>query len=141
MHGKRPSMAADPIELLREHGDEHGCVNMTELYEVIARLELEEEDTDAILERLQERGIEVTDDCSRVAEEEVSYTNDFLAGMTADALQLFLNEPGPYPLRTAAQEVDLVKRMERGDVRAKDQSIISSPRRGVSIPTHHQRRG
>ena len=43
MPGKRPSMAADPIELLMEHGEEHGCVNMTELYEVIGRLELEED--------------------------------------------------------------------------------------------------
>ena len=59
-------MAADPIELMLEHGEEHGCVNMTELYELIGRLELEEEDTEAILERLQERGIEVTVEARRV---------------------------------------------------------------------------
>jgi len=88
-------MSHDPIELLFEHGDEHGCVNMTELYEVIRRLELEEEDSEALLERLHERGILVTDDCSRVhEEEEVTYTNELLAAMTADALQLFLNEIG-----------------------------------------------
>src|SRR5437762_10004862 len=141
MPGKRPSMAADPIELLMEHGEEHGCVNMTELYEVIARLELEEEDTEAILERLQERGIEVTDDCSRVTEEEVTYTNDFLAGMTADALQLFLNEIGRYSLLTAAQEVELAKRIERGDMRAKEQMINSNLRLVVSIAKHYQGHG
>jgi RNA polymerase primary sigma factor len=134
-------MAADPIELLMEHGDEHGCVNMTELYQVIARLELEEEDTEAIMERLQERGIEVTDDCSRVTEEEVTYTNDFLAGMTADALQLFLNEIGRYPLLTAAQEVELAKRIERGDARAKEQMINSNLRLVVSIAKHYQGHG
>src|SRR6266478_2143769 len=57
--GNEPPMSHDPIELLVEHGDEHGCVNMTELYEVINKLELEEEDTEAVLERLHERGIEV----------------------------------------------------------------------------------
>src|SRR5207248_211385 len=128
MPGKRPFMAADPIELLIEHGEEHGCVNMTELYEVVARLELEEEDTEAVLERLHERGIEITDDCSRVHEEEVSYTNDLLAGMTSDALQLFLNELGRYPLLTAAQEAALAQRIERGDRRAREQMLNSNLR-------------
>src|SRR3954462_15213975 len=141
MPGKRLSMPADPIELLLDHGDEHGCVNMTELYEVIARLELEDEDTEAILERLHERGIELTDDCSRVSEEEVTYTNDLLAGMTADALQLFLNEIGRYPLLTAAQEVELAKRIERGDMRAKEQMINSNLRLVVSIAKHYQGHG
>src|SRR5205814_540245 len=134
-------MAGDPIELLLDHGEEHGCVNMTELYEVIARLELEEEDAGAVLERLQERGIDITDDCSRVTEEEVSYTNDLLAGMTADALQLFLNEIGRYPLLTAAQEVELAKRIERGDRRAKERMINSNLRLVVSIAKHYQGHG
>ena len=134
-------MTSDPIEVLVEHGEEHGCVNMTELYEVISRLELEEEDTEEVLERLRERGIDITDDCSRVEEEEVSYTNDFLAGMTADALQLFLNEIGRYPLLTAAQEVELAKRIERGDQRAKEQMINSNLRLVVSIAKHYQGHG
>src|SRR3954453_13257998 len=134
-------MAGDPIELLLVHGEEHGCVNMAELYEVVARLELEEEDTEAVLERLQERGIDITDDCSRVTEEEISYTNDLLAGMTADALQLFLNEIGRYPLLTAAQEVELAKRIERGDMRAKEQMINSNLRLVVSIAKHYQGHG
>jgi RNA polymerase primary sigma factor len=134
-------MAGDPIELLLEHGDEHGCVNMTELYEVIARLELEEEDAEAVLERLHERGIEITDDCSRATEGEITYTNDLLAGMTADALQLFLNEIGRYPLLTAAQEVELAKRIERGDMRAKEQMINSNLRLVVSIAKHYQGHG
>jgi RNA polymerase primary sigma factor len=134
-------MTQDPIDLLIEHGDEHGCVNMTELYELIAKLELEEDDTDAVMERLHERGIEITDDCSRLHEEEVSYTNDYLAGMTADALQLFLNEIGRYPLLTAAQEVELAKRIERGDPRAKEQMINSNLRLVVSIAKHYQGHG
>src|SRR5260370_36016245 len=101
--GNNFTVTQKAIELLVEHGDEHGCVNMTELYEVISRLELEEEDTEAVLERLQERGIEVTDDCSRVHDEEVTSTNDLLAGMTADALQLFINEIGGYRLLTPAE--------------------------------------
>jgi RNA polymerase primary sigma factor len=134
-------VAQDPVELLIEHGDEHGCVNMTELYEVINRLELEDDDAEALFLRLQERGIEVTDDCSRVREEETAYTNDLLAGMTADALQLFLNEIGRYPLLTAAQEVELAKRIERGDDRAKERMINSNLRLVVSIAKNYQGHG
>jgi RNA polymerase primary sigma factor len=134
-------MSQDPIELLIEHGEEHGCVNMTELYEVVNRLELDDEETEAVLARLQERAIELTDDCSRAHEEDVSYTNDLIAGMTSDALQLFLNEIGRYPLLTAAQEVELAKRIERGDERAKERMINSNLRLVVSIAKNYQGHG
>jgi RNA polymerase primary sigma factor len=135
-------MSHDPIEALLEHGEEHGCVNMTELYELVGRLKLEEEDVEAVMERMHERGIQVTDDCSRVFEEEdVSYTNEMIAGMTVDTLQLFLNEIGRYPLLTAAQEVELAKRIERGDRRAKEQMINSNLRLVVSIAKHYQGHG
>ena len=45
-----------------------------------------------------------------------------------------MNELGRYPLLTAAQEVELAKRIERGDERAKEQMINSNlpPRRSTS---------
>src|SRR4051794_18874204 len=111
-------MSQDPIALLIEHGEEHGCVHMTELHEVVGKLELEEEDIESLLERLESHGIELTDDCSRTIEEEVTYTNQQVASATTDSLQLFLNEAGRFPLLTAAQEVDLAKRIERGEKQA-----------------------
>src|SRR5881396_3283507 len=100
-------MSQDPIALLVEHGDAHGCVHMTELYEIVQKLEMDDEAIENLLERLETHGIELTDDCSRAIEdEEVTYTNSSLAGSTTDALQLFLNEAGRYPLLTAAQEVE-----------------------------------
>src|SRR3712207_7622410 len=44
-----------------------------------------------------ERGIELTDDCGRNVEDS-TYVNGDLATTTTDALQLFLNEAGRYPL-------------------------------------------
>src|SRR5439155_3216028 len=52
-HGKRRGMTADPIALLLEHGDEHGCVHLTELHELVQKLELEEEEVDGLIERLE----------------------------------------------------------------------------------------
>jgi RNA polymerase primary sigma factor len=58
-----------------------------------------------------------------------------------DALQLFLNEAGRYPLLTAAEEVELAKRIERGDKRAKDLMINSNLRLVVSIAKKYQGHG
>jgi RNA polymerase primary sigma factor len=134
-------MAQDPIALLLDHAEEQGCVNMTELYETVSRLELEEEDVETLLERLEHAGIEVTDDCSRTVEEEVTYTNAQVASATTDSLQLFLNEAGRYPLLTAAQEVELAKRIEAGDRQAKDLLVNSNLRLVVSIAKKYQGHG
>jgi RNA polymerase primary sigma factor len=134
-------MGTDPLAVLVEHGEEHGCVNMTELYELFGKLELEDEQVDAILERFETHGIELTDDCSRAIEEEVTYTNVQLAATTTDALQLFLNEAGRYKLLTAPEEVELAKRIERGDKQAKDLLINSNLRLVVSIAKRYQGHG
>jgi RNA polymerase primary sigma factor len=134
-------MSQDPIALLLEHAEEHGCVNMTELYDTVGRLELEEDDVESLLERLEQAGIEVTDDCSRAIEEEVTYTNAQVASATTDSLQLFLNEAGRYPLLTALQEVELAKRIEAGDKEAKDLLVNSNLRLVVSIAKKYQGHG
>jgi RNA polymerase primary sigma factor len=134
-------MSQDPLAVLIEHGEEHGCIHMTELYELVQKLELEEEDIENLLERLESHNIELTDDCSRAIEEEVSYTNTAMASTTTDALQLFLNEAGRYPLQTAAQEVELAKRIEHGDKDAKDLMVNSNLRLVVSIAKKYQGHG
>jgi RNA polymerase primary sigma factor len=134
-------MSHDPIGLLLEHGDDHGCVNLTELHEVVQRLELDEDDVEALFERLEAHGVELTDNCSRALEELVAYTNPQLASATTDSLQLFLNEAGRYPLLTAAQEVELAKKIERGDKEAKDLLVNSNLRLVVSIAKKYQGHG
>ena len=131
----------DPISLLVEHGDEHGCVNLTELHELVQKLEFEDEEIESLVERLESHGVELTDDCSRAIEEDVTYTNTQVAAATTDSLQLFLNEAGRYPLLTAAQEVELAKAIEAGDKRAKDLLVNSNLRLVVSIAKRYQGHG
>jgi RNA polymerase primary sigma factor len=131
-------MDTDAIGLLVEHAEEHGCVHLTELYELANRLELDENELSTLIARLESRGIDLTDDCSRLVEPDVAYTNDQIASATTDSLQLFLNEAGRYPLLTAAQEVELAKRVERGDKRAKDLLVNSNLRLVVSIAKRYQ---
>jgi RNA polymerase primary sigma factor len=134
-------MAHDPLALLVEHGEEHGCVHLTELHEITQKLELDEDDIESLLERLDSHGIELTDDCSRAIEEDVVYTNEQVATATTDSLQLFLNEAGRYALLTAAQEVELAKRIELGDKQAKDLLVNSNLRLVVSIAKKYQGHG
>jgi RNA polymerase primary sigma factor len=59
----------------------------------------------------------------------------------ADSLQRFLGELGRYPLLTAAEEVALAKRIERGDRAAKERMITSNLRLVVSIAKRYQGHG
>jgi RNA polymerase primary sigma factor len=61
-----------------------------------------------------------------------------LAVHTADALAQFLDEAGRHPLLTAAEEIELAKRIERGDMAAKDRLITSNLRLVVSIARKYE---
>ena len=54
---------------------------------------------------------------------------------------MFLNEAGRYPLLTAAEEVELAKRIERGDMAAKERMINCNLRLVVSIAKRYQTQG
>jgi RNA polymerase primary sigma factor len=124
-----------------EHAEEVGCVNLSAFTQVLTELDLEDEEISSLYEQLDEHGIELTDDCSLPEVEETHFSNDAVAAMTTDSLQLFLNEAGRYPLLTAAEEVELAKRIERGDRQAKDRMINSNLRLVVSIAKKYQGHG
>jgi RNA polymerase primary sigma factor len=74
-------------------------------------------------------------------EERAELDSEELETTTVDSLQLFLNQISRYPLLTARQEVELARRIERGDRRAKEQMINSNLRLVVSIAKRHRGQG
>jgi len=134
-------MSHDHLRALMEHAEEVGCVNLSAFTQVLSEIELDDEEVSALYEQLEEHGIELTDDCSLPDVTETHYSNETVAAMTTDSLQLFLNEAGRYPLLTAAEEVELAKLVERGDRRAKDRMINSNLRLVVSIAKKYQGHG
>ena len=60
------------------------------------------------------------------------------AGGSTESLQLFLNGIGRYPLLNAAEEVSLAKRVERGDLAAKERMVNSNLRLVVSIAKRYR---
>jgi RNA polymerase primary sigma factor len=133
-------MNKDQIRALIEQGEEQGCVDLSRFSELVQEAELADDELSALYEELDERGIELRDDCGREREES-TYVNGDLAVATTDALQLFLNEAARYPLLTAAEEVELAKRVERGDEEAKERMINSNLRLVVSIAKRYQGHG
>ncbi|MBV9804982.1 MAG: sigma-70 family RNA polymerase sigma factor [Solirubrobacterales bacterium] len=87
---------------------------------------------------LQERGLDVRDDCGRHGVEQTTYANPDLAERTTDAMSLFLQEVRRYPLLTRAQEVELSKRIERGDLEAKSLLVNSNLRLVISNARKYQ---
>jgi RNA polymerase primary sigma factor len=71
--------------------------------------------------------------------EEVEETVD--AEFSGDSLQLFLKDVGKVDLLTAAQEVELAKRIERGDHRAKQEMVEANLRLVVSIAKRYRNQG
>jgi RNA polymerase primary sigma factor len=129
------------LRKLMEHAEEMGCINMSAFTTLVQDLELDDEELTGLYEQIEERGIELTDDCSLPEAEEATYVNSEIAAMTTDSLQLFLNEAGRYPLLTAAEEVELAKLIERGDKHAKDRMVNSNLRLVVSIAKKYQGHG
>jgi RNA polymerase primary sigma factor len=60
---------------------------------------------------------------------------------STDGLQLFLKDIGKVDLLTAAQEVELAKRIERGDHRAKQEMVEANLRLVVSIAKKYRNQG
>jgi RNA polymerase primary sigma factor len=126
------------VAALIARGEERGCINVSELDELVQALELADDDVDALESHIEAQGIDIGDDCGRAGVEPTAFRNGELAAATTDALQLFLNEIRRYPLLTAAEEVEISKRIEQGDLEAKERMINSNLRLVVSIAKKYQ---
>ncbi|MBV9335348.1 MAG: sigma-70 family RNA polymerase sigma factor [Solirubrobacterales bacterium] len=87
---------------------------------------------------LQDRGLDVRDDCGRHGVEQTTYVNGDLAERTTDAMSLFLQEVRRYPLLSRAEEVELAKGIERGDLEAKSRLVNSNLRLVISNARKYQ---
>src|SRR5215211_5560563 len=126
-----------PIAALVGRGEQHGCLVLSEVDELAQALELEDEDVGQLYEQLHARGIDLRDDCGRDAEP-APLDDAALTTATTDTLQLFLNEIGRHRLLTPDEEIQLARRIEKGDLAAKERMINANLRLVVSIAKKYQ---
>jgi RNA polymerase primary sigma factor len=125
-------LESDAAKAMLETAEERGWIEPATLEAFALERELADPDVEDLTRELERTGIEVRDARSGEKAEEVVYEADHPSG-AGDSLQLFLNDVGRHKLLTAAQEVMLAKKIERGDLIAKRQMIESNLRLVVSI--------
>jgi RNA polymerase primary sigma factor len=117
------------------NAQERGFVRTTEIDALQQEFDLDEDALVALRAALEEADVEFEEDAT-TDEPELDLTPG--AGGTTDSLQIFLNQMGRYPLLTAAEEVALAKRIERGDRAAHEQMVNSNLRLVVSLAKKYQ---
>ena len=137
----RPSTIAEVLETdeakgLLEAGREAGSLSMEEIALALGELELDAAQVDDFYHALEEQQIEVVD-----GREEAERPVEQPREVTTDSLQLFLKDIGKVDLLTAAQEVELAKRIERGEHRAKQEMVEANLRLVVSIAKKYRNQG
>ena len=138
-------LATPELQELFEQAEGTGSLRYADLVEVLEPLQLDPLETDAVYRELEQRGLEVLEPDAEAREPAPPPTPAPVAATpqetTTDALQLFLRDAGRHPLLTAAQEVELAKRIERGDMEAKTRMIQSNLRLVVSIAKNYRNQG
>jgi RNA polymerase primary sigma factor len=133
----RHELDLNALDGFLQGAQERGVVRTAELEELRVELELDEDALDAVRAALGEADVEIEGDAEEAAAQpELDLTPS--SGGTTESLQLFLNGIGRYPLLTASEEVALAKRVERGDLAAKERMVNSNLRLVVSIAKRYR---
>jgi RNA polymerase primary sigma factor len=123
---------------LLESAQARGSLRPEEIANALDQLELDAADIDDFYSALAELEIDVVD---HEAVEEEPESELEVHEVSTDALQLFLKDIGRVALLTAAQEVELAKRIERGDHGAKQEMVEANLRLVVSIAKKYRNQG
>jgi RNA polymerase primary sigma factor len=154
-----PIWELDELRQLIADGQERGFLTFTQIAGRLEEVEVTKEQVHELHAHLEEQGIDVVGDDGRLATSEADKVEaaaearkqptegpkkpeiDLTVEPSLDSLRLYLRSIGKVSLLTAAQEVQLAKRIERGDMTAKTQMVEANLRLVVSIAKGYLGRG
>ncbi len=145
----------EEVKNLVTKGQTEGVIAYGEVAQALAEVDVDEGDIEELYGYLEGQGVEMVDDVdpaqASAADSERAEPKrgkrraktalDLKPDMTTDSLQLFLKDIGKVRLLTAQEEVDLAKRIERGDLDAKQKMVESNLRLVVSIAKNYRNQG
>ena len=131
-------LETDEARQLLASGRAAGKLRAEDIATALDELDLDAAQLDEFFVTLEEQQIEVV---ARVDEELDAPEEAVASEVSTDTLQLFLKDIGRVPLLTAAQEVELAKRIERGDHSAKQAMVEANLRLVVSIAKRYRNQG
>lgn len=134
------------LKELVEKGKSKGMLTYKEIMDAFEEIELEPEQIEKIYETVENMGIDVVGDIDaeiqdlQNSEEELDLT--LPEGISIDdPVRMYLKEIGKVPLLSADEEIDLARRMEKGDNEAKRRLAEANLRLVVSIAKRYVGRG
>jgi RNA polymerase primary sigma factor len=131
-------LATHEAKALIESGRVNGKLLADDISSALDELDLDTAQLEEFYVALDELQIEVVEQADEEPEAEVEAE---AREVSTDTLQLFLKDIGRVPLLTAAQEVELAKRIERGDHGAKQAMVEANLRLVVSIAKRYRNQG
>jgi RNA polymerase primary sigma factor len=135
-------LATEEAKGLLEAGREAGSLTADAIALALRELDLEPAALDSFYDALEELDIAIVDAAQADTDDDEDVAPPELhREITTDSLQLFLKDIGKVDLLTAAQEVELAKRIERGDHRAKQEMVEANLRLVVSIAKRYRNQG
>jgi RNA polymerase primary sigma factor len=149
--GEQPFAEIDELQNLIALGRERGYLTFEQIAATLEEVEVTKEQVSSLHAHLVEHGVDVIaeDGVSAYKEQRGAETNgtakkaelDLTVEPSLDSLRLYLRSIGQVELLTATQEVELAKRIERGDMLAKRQMVEANLRLVVSIAKGYLGRG
>jgi RNA polymerase primary sigma factor len=130
-------LETDEAKSLIASAQEAGSIKADEVVLALGELELDAAQLDEVFSALEELNVDVVNIDEEDDEGEVESQRE----VSTDALQLFLKDIGKVELLTAPQEIELAKRIERGDENAKRQMVEANLRLVVSIAKRYRNQG
>ena len=121
----------EPIQAFLGEAEERGTIEESALEAFAAEHDLDDVELSALRVELEAREVDVAAPVRGAPE-------GYAPSGSTDAMTLFMSRAGRYPLLTAAEEVELAKRIERGDAAAKERMINSNLRLVISIAKRYQ---
>jgi RNA polymerase primary sigma factor len=145
----------EEVKGLINRGQQIGVLTYAEIATATGELSLDQTDVEELHGLFERCDIELVEEIDPAAAASLSIERapdkrgrrkaktglDLKPDMTTDSLQLFLKDIGKVRLLTAPQEVDLAKRIERGDMDAKQKMVESNLRLVISIAKNYRNQG
>jgi RNA polymerase primary sigma factor len=132
-------LETDEAKSLLEAAQQAGSISTDEIALALDDLDLDAAQVDELYRALEELHVEVVG--LETADGDGPMVEEHVREVSTDALQLFLKDIGKVDLLTAAQEVELAKRIERGDHCAKQEMVEANLRLVVSIAKRYRNQG
>ena len=148
----------EEVRSLVTNGQQLGVLTFGDVASAVSEVDLDESDVKDLYGHLENSGIELVEDVDPALKPSAAEADpaeggkgpgrkrqkqalDLKSDMTTDSLQLFLKDIGKVRLLTAAEEVELAKRIERGELDAKQKMVESNLRLVVSIAKNYRNQG